>query len=78
MNTLERIRAVLNAEAEAILAVNVTSTYEDAVNAILLCGGKVITTGIGKAGHIAHKFTATLCSPGVSILKVGFLVSCRS
>ena len=64
MNTLERIRAVLNAEAEAILAVNVTSTYEDAVNAILLRGGKVITTGIGKAGHIAHKFTATLCSTG--------------
>ncbi len=64
MNTLERIRAVLNAEAEAILAVNVTPIYEDAVNTILLCGGKVITTGIGKAGHIAHKFTATLCSTG--------------
>jgi len=26
------------------------------------CSGKVITTGIGKAGHIARKFAATLCS----------------
>lgn len=26
------------------------------------CQGKVITTGIGKAGYIASKFAATLCS----------------
>ena len=26
------------------------------------CRGKVLATGIGKAGHVARKFTATLCS----------------
>ena len=26
------------------------------------CSGKILTTGIGKAGHIAKKFAATLCS----------------
>ena len=26
--------------------------------------GKVLTTGIGKAGHIARKFASTLCSTG--------------
>ena len=26
------------------------------------CKGKILTTGIGKAGHIAKKFAATLCS----------------
>ena len=29
---------------------------------LLQIKGKVLTTGIGKAGHIAHKFAATLCS----------------
>jgi NDP-sugar pyrophosphorylase family protein len=27
-------------------------------------GGKVLTTGMGKAGHIARKFASTLCSTG--------------
>jgi arabinose-5-phosphate isomerase len=28
------------------------------------CEGKVLTTGMGKAGHVARKFAATLCSTG--------------
>ncbi|MEK7259468.1 MAG: SIS domain-containing protein [Pseudomonadota bacterium] len=64
MNVIERIKAVLEAEAKAIQSVNVDESFESAVNTILACSGKVITTGIGKAGHIAHKFTATLCSTG--------------
>lgn len=62
MNIQERMRAVLQAEAEAIAAVRVDETFESAVHALLRCRGKVITTGIGKAGHIARKFAATLCS----------------
>jgi len=64
MNVIERIKAVLEAEARVIQSVNVDESFESAVNTILACSGKVITTGIGKAGHIAHKFTATLCSTG--------------
>ncbi len=62
MDIMSRLRAVLRAEAEAILAVNITDAFEQAVLLLKNCDGKVITTGIGKAGHIARKFAATLCS----------------
>jgi arabinose-5-phosphate isomerase len=51
-------------EATAIRAINVTDEFEDAVNTLLNCKGRVVTTGIGKAGFIAHKFAATLSSTG--------------
>ena len=62
MNVGERIRAVLKAEAEAIMAVQVTPEFVRAVDMLSACSGKVLTTGVGKAGHIARKFAATLCS----------------
>ncbi len=62
MNPRERIEAVLRAEAEAIAAVQVTDDFVRAVEALAVCEGKVLATGIGKAGHIARKFAATLCS----------------
>jgi hypothetical protein len=31
---------------------------------VLGCKGKIVTTGIGKAGLVANKFAATLCSTG--------------
>ena len=62
MNVRERMRAVLQAEAEAIMAVAVTDEFVRAVDCLAACSGKVLTTGIGKAGHIARKFAATLCS----------------
>jgi len=64
MDIMDRLRAVLRAEAEAILAVNITDEFEQAVMLLKNSDGKVITTGIGKAGHIAKKFAATLCSTG--------------
>ncbi len=62
MNVRERMRAVLDAEADAIRAVAVTDEFARAVECLAACSGKVVTTGIGKAGHIARKFAATLCS----------------
>ncbi len=59
-----RIKAVMDAEAEAIRAVRVDAAYERAVVAMRDCRGKVLTTGMGKAGHVARKFAATLCSTG--------------
>lgn len=53
---------ILSAEAAAIAAVKVTDEFEKAVLALRDCRGKVLTTGMGKAGHIARKFAATLCS----------------
>ncbi|NIV21981.1 MAG: capsule biosynthesis protein, partial [Gammaproteobacteria bacterium] len=43
------MRAVMQAEADAIAAVQIDETFEQAVRALLECRGKVITTGIGKA-----------------------------
>jgi arabinose-5-phosphate isomerase len=55
---------IIEMEATAIRAINVTDEFEAAVNTLLNCKGRVVTTGIGKAGFIAHKFAATLSSTG--------------
>jgi arabinose-5-phosphate isomerase len=64
MTLRETIRRILDAEAAAISAVQVDAAYEGAIEALLRCQGKVVTTGIGKAGYVAQKFAATLCSTG--------------
>ncbi|MFT7220721.1 MAG: arabinose-5-phosphate isomerase [Candidatus Azotimanducaceae bacterium] len=64
MNVKERMRDVIAKEAAAIAAINVTDTFEEAAHIMMNCRGKIITTGIGKAGYIAHKFAATLSSTG--------------
>ena len=55
---------IIAKEAAAVQAINITDAFEQAVNILLNCRGKVMTTGIGKAGYIAHKFAATQCSTG--------------
>ena len=66
MDISARARGILKKEAEAILAVSIGPSFEKAVTALMTCNGKVITTGIGKAGHAARKFAATLCSTGTA------------
>jgi arabinose-5-phosphate isomerase len=55
-----------NIEAEAIsnLSNQLTVDYENAINAMLNCKGKVIVTGMGKSGLIGTKIAATLASTG--------------
>lgn len=60
----KRVREILEAEAKAILDVPVDGQFPHAVAAIAGCTGKIITTGMGKAGHIAQKIAGTLCSTG--------------
>jgi arabinose-5-phosphate isomerase len=60
----ERARKILEAEAAAIQAVQLDSSFEQAVQIIENCRGKVIVTGMGKAGFAAQKFGAILCSTG--------------
>ena len=62
MDIKGRIETVLKAEANAINSIEVTEEFVKAVSVMQGCTGKIITTGIGKAGHIANKFAATLCS----------------
>ncbi len=55
---------IIQKEAEAINQINITDEFETAMHLLLACPGKVITTGIGKAGYVANKFSATLSSTG--------------
>lgn len=64
MDIQKRIKAILTAEATAIAAVAVDQTFAKAIDLLAACTGKVVATGMGKAGYIAHKFSATLCSTG--------------
>lgn len=56
------IRSEASAVAGMLLAVN--DDFERAVRLILGCQASVVATGMGKAGHIARKLSATLASTG--------------
>ena len=64
MNIKQRVAEIFTQEVQAISSIPVTDEYERAVMLLKNCNGKVLTTGMGKAGHIANKFSATLCSTG--------------
>ena len=67
MNALETdAQQVLRMEADAILNLipRVDEHFDAAVNLILACPGRVVLTGMGKSGIIAHKISATLASTG--------------
>ncbi|MHC4912674.1 MAG: KpsF/GutQ family sugar-phosphate isomerase [Planctomycetota bacterium] len=63
---LDYARKVIQAEAEAIRAVVpiVDDSFAKAVGMIYNCKGACIVTGIGKAGIIGRKISATLASTG--------------
>lgn len=63
---LERAHEILSAEIAALgaLADQLDSAFESAVDRILECPGKVIVTGIGKAGIVGQKLSASFSSTG--------------
>ncbi len=65
-NYIEIAKKCLRDEADAVLGLipQLDSNFEDAVNLMLHCKGKVIVTGVGKSGHIGAKIAATLSSTG--------------
>jgi arabinose-5-phosphate isomerase len=67
---LELARKALLAEGGAIsaLAGQVGQTFAAAAEAVFQCAGKVVLTGIGKAGLVAQKISATLASTGTQSL----------
>ena len=42
----------------------INDDFVKACQYLLSCEGRIIVTGIGKSGHIAHKIAATLASTG--------------
>jgi len=60
-------KQVIASEAEAVRslqAVVESAEFARAVRLVLDCAGAVLTCGVGKAGHIARKISATLASTG--------------
>jgi len=66
MAHIERGRAVLRAEAEAVarLVHRLDENFARAVDIILAGRGHVVTLGMGKSGFVARKTSATLASLG--------------
>ena len=63
---VELARAVLRTEADAVRALGdrLDGRFTAAVRLLADCTGRVIVTGMGKSGIIAHKIAATLSSTG--------------
>lgn len=66
---IESIQSLLQKEAQAVLNIPVTDAYEKAVSLIVeyvhTRGGKLVTSGMGKAGQIAMNMATTFCSTGI-------------
>lgn len=57
-------KSVIEAEAAALMNIPLDDSFDQAIEFIYNCKGKVIITGMGKAGNIARKIAGTLCSTG--------------
>jgi len=69
MSSKENIRSILQREANAILNIPITDEFDKAVALIVdkvhLKKGKLVTSGMGKAGQIAMNIATTFCSTGI-------------
>jgi arabinose-5-phosphate isomerase len=65
---IEKIKNLIIEEMAAIANIPVNNSYEEAINLIYkkvhLSGGKLITSGMGKAGQIALNIATTFSSTG--------------
>lgn len=63
---LKRGAEVINAEAQALhlLAGSLDDSFVNACEAIVECNGRVVVSGMGKSGHIARKWAATMAATG--------------
>lgn len=65
-DTLKGLLHVFDVQIEALNRTKrqVEGTFSKAISLLLHCRGKIVVTGIGKSGIIAHKISATLASTG--------------
>jgi arabinose-5-phosphate isomerase len=68
VDVLQFGREILHDEARALdaLAESLGAPFEQAVQLILGCKGKLIVSGLGKSGHVARKIAATFASTGTT------------
>lgn len=69
-DVIQEARRILRIEAEAIrgLIPRIGKSFEEALRLLYECRGRVIVSGMGKAGFIARKISATLASTGTPSL----------
>jgi len=60
----EKSQEILNSFVATIANIEITPSFSAAIDVMLRCKGKIITTGMGKAGIAMRKFSSTLCSVG--------------
>lgn len=60
-----RARELLSQFAHTISSLSVNGNFCKVVDLLKNCNGKIITTGMGKAGIAMQKFSSTLCSLGM-------------
>jgi arabinose-5-phosphate isomerase len=67
---IDRARTVFSIESDSIarLGSRLDSRFEQAVQLLLNCQGKVVVTGIGKSGAVGRKMASTLASTGTPAL----------
>jgi arabinose-5-phosphate isomerase len=69
---IEKVKKILEQEAAAVRSIPVNEDYTRVVDLIYervhLHGGKVIASGMGKAGHVANHVATTLSSTGTPSL----------
>lgn len=70
--SVSRAKEVLRIESEAIanLIERIGHSFEKAVDLLFYCKGKVVITGMGKAGIIGQKISATFASTGTPSLSL--------
>jgi arabinose-5-phosphate isomerase len=63
---LSAAKRVFETEAEALLATlrSLDGRFSDALDLLGGINGRVVVSGMGKSGHIAHKIAASLASTG--------------
>lgn len=68
MDYIKEAKRVFDIEINALISVkdNLDDNFVQILKVISECKGKVIMTGMGKAGHIARKISATMASLGTS------------
>ncbi len=60
-------RVILKESAALVeLSNNISSDFNSVVDHIIKCKGRIVLTGIGKSGYIAHKIAASFASTGTA------------
>lgn len=69
---LERGKEVIEIEAQALklLSTSLDESFVEACEAMIAAQGRIVITGMGKSGHIARKWAATMAATGTPALYV--------